>query len=195
MSLKPLDLLRSPVRAVVCPPCLIVCKDLYWTRVRERNKNEKASTGYPSDEYRGNVTLPAYLESRPATPQSLGYGSTISEPTMSGHTTRGNSDTTNSPTKTFFTQPSASASDHTRKVVVEQIPSRKKNQQSSADNTKENQSMIYHLQSNHLRWSWSTSSSVARSSRLDVFTRLGPMMTPNMNAKRFKADTSHNSKR
>ena len=29
----------------------------------------------------------------------------------------------------------------------------------------------------------------------DVFTRLGSFLTPNMNAKRFKADTSHNSLR
>ena len=91
------------------------------------NEKEKASTGYPRDEYRGNVTLPAYFESRQTTPQSLGYGSNISEQTRSGQPIgrRVISDTTNSPTKKLLTQPSASPNNHARKVVIEQIPSLK----------------------------------------------------------------------
>ena len=125
MSFKPLDLdfLRSPVREVVCPPCLIDYKDMYRIRARERNENEKTSTGYPRDEYRGNVTLPVYFESRPTTPQSLGYDSNMSKPTTSGFNInrRVISDTTNSPTKKLSTQLSASPSNQTRKVVAEQI--------------------------------------------------------------------------
>ena len=47
VSFGPLDLdsLRSLVRAVVSPPCLIDYQDFYRPRIRERNEGEKVTTG------------------------------------------------------------------------------------------------------------------------------------------------------
>ena len=191
MSSKPLDLdlISSPVRAVVCPPRLIDYSDLYRTRIRERNENEKASTGYPRVEYRGHVILPPYFDSRPSTPQSLGNVSNMSEPITLSQTITARrviSDTTNSPTKKSFPQLNASSSDHTRKVV-EQLPGRK-NQLPSTSSTKENRSVVHSEQDQHSR-------PLPESTRPDVFERLGPALTPNINAKRFKADTANNTER
>ena len=188
MSFKPLDLdlLRSPVRKVVCSPSLIDYKDMYRLRARERNENDKVSTEYPRDEYRGHVILPPYFDSRPSKPQSLGYGSNLSELTTSGYNLgrRVISDTTNSPTKKLAPQLNTSSSDHTRKVVIEHLPGRNK-QQPSTSSTKENRSVIQSKQDRYHQ----------ESTRPDVFERLGPTLTPNLNAKRFKADTSKNTER
>ena len=157
---------------------------MYRLRARKRNENDKVSTGYPRDEYRGHVILPPYFDSRPSTPQSLGYGSNISEPTTSGYNLSRSviSDTTNSPTKKSYQQLNSSSSEHTRKVAIEQGSSRK------SDNTKENRATTNQEYGQHHRASQSES-------RPDVFRRLGPTLTPNLNAKRFKADTSSNSER
>ena len=146
ISFEPLDIepLRSPVRAVVCPLTLIDYKDLYRTKVRERNEGEKLITGYPRDDYRWDVILPPYFHNHLSTPQSLRYGSNISESMSFGHFTTSRrviSDTTNSSTKRLALQPIAFPSDHTRKVVIEEvIPSRKKPNQSSTTN--KNRSMM-----------------------------------------------------
>ena len=115
----------------------------------------------------------------------------MSEPMIMGHAItarRVNSDTANSPTKKFSPQSNASSSDHTRKVVIEQIPSRKKPPQASTSSSKENRSTIHDEQNQHRQASQSTT-------HPDVFERLDTTWTRNMNAKRFKADTSHNSER
>ena len=150
---------------------------MYRTRIREPNKNEKVSTGYPRDEYRGHVILPPYFDSRPSTPQSLGYGSNMSEPTTSGYNTnrRAISDTTNSSTKKLAPQLNISSSDHTRKVVIEQLPGRNKQQPSTS--SKENRSVIQSEQDQHHQ----------ESTRSDVFERLGPKLTPNLNAKKVQS--------
>ena len=111
-----------------------------------------------------------YFYNRPSTPQSLGYGSNISEPMSFGHfttTRRVISDTTNSPTRRFSTQSIASSSDHTRRIV----PSRKKPHQFNTTNTKENQSTIYNEKEQHLYSSQTTT-------RPLVFERLGPNRHP-----------------
>ena len=174
MSFKPLDLdlLRSTDRNVMCSPCLVDYKDMYRTRARERNENEKASIGYPRDEYRGNVTLPAYFESRPTTPQrlcsihNLGYGSNMSEPTTSGYNIgrRVISDTTNSPSKKLSTQ---APNNRPRKVVIEQVPIVKKTPQTKTRGSKENRSTLY--DDEHGR-------GPQYLTRPDVFERLGPVL-------------------
>ena len=170
----------------MCPLCLIDYQYLYRARIRERNESEKASTGYPRDEYRGHVTLPPYFESRPSTPQSLGYGSNISEPMIFSHdstTRRIIADTINSPTEKVSTP----SSDHTRRVVIEQISTRDL-QQPSTSRSKENRPNIYDESAHQRRAS-------QPNTKPDVFERLRPTLTPNLNAKRLKANTPHNIER
>ena len=69
--------------------------------------------------------------------------------------------------------------------MIEQILSRKK-QQPSTNSTKENRSIIHDEKNQHRHAPQSRT-------RPDVFERLGPILIPNMNAKIFKSDTSHNS--
>ena len=83
-------------------------------------------------------------------------------------------------------QLSASTSEQNRKVSIEPISNRK-NPPHSSTSTKENREKVCD-RNNSIKASSSTT-------RPDVFERLGPMSTPDMNAKRFKVDTSNNSER
>ena len=96
------------------------------------------------------------------------------------------SDTTNSASKKSGPQLSASTSENNRKVSIEPISNRK-NPPHSSTSTKENREKVCD-RNNSIKASSSTT-------RPDVFERLGPMSTPDMNAKRFKVDTSNNSER
>ena len=172
---------------MVCPPCLIDYQDLCRTRIRERNEGEKITTGYPRDEYRGHVVLPPYFDQRPSTPQSLGYASNTSQPTTFGpFTTYGRviADTKNSPTKIF----SSILSSHSEVVLEEVSSSQKKLPQPATRPAKENRSVIYNKPDPRHR-------PPQPEPQNKGFERVGHELTPNLYAKRFKADNPHHQER